>query len=87
MKDDKNKDTSKNFWSIPIGSHCSGQWEEEGPWTHSSIEGKGNQNHHDRSYHICSTKTGRLVTQNRQQVKPTQISAEQYLWDQLTYTY
>ena len=28
-------------------------------------------------------KTGRLVTLNRQHIKPTQISAEQYLWDQL----
>ena len=28
-------------------------------------------------------KTGQLVTQNRQHIKPTQISVEQYLWDQL----
>ena len=55
------------------------QWEDGGPW----IEGNGDQNHHDRSYHICITKTGQLVTQTRQHVNPTQISAKQYLWDQL----
>ena len=29
------------------------------------------------------TKTGRLATQNRQHIKPKQISAEQYLHEQL----
>ena len=47
------------------------------------IEGKGNLNHHDRSYHIHIRKTGRLVTQNRQHIKPTQIPAEHYLHEQL----
>ena len=46
------------------------------------IEGKSDQNHHDRFTIFASQKTGRLVTQNRQHIKPTQISAEQYLWDQ-----
>ena len=27
--------------------------------------------------------TGWLITRNSQHVKPTQITAEQYLWDQL----
>ena len=46
-------------------------------------EGKGNHSHHDRSYNIHITKTGRLVTWNRQHIKLTQISAEQYLCAQL----
>ena len=82
-KNDKGKDTSVHFVSIPIESTVAVQWEEGGLWTHDIIEGKGDQNHHDKSYHIHITKTGRLVTQNRQHLKPTQISAEQYLWGQL----
>ena len=38
------------------------QQEDGGPWTHRTIEGQGNQNYHDRSYHIHITKTDRLVT-------------------------
>ena len=56
MKDDKNKDTFKNYVSIPIGSTVVVQQENQGPWTHGTMEGKGDQNHHDRSYHICITK-------------------------------
>ena len=62
IKNSKDKDTSKNFVSFPIGSTVVVHWEDGGPWTHGIIEGKGGQNHHDRSYHICITKTGRLVT-------------------------
>ena len=69
--------------SIPIGSTVAVQREDGGPWTHCTIEGKGDQNYHDRLYHICTTKTGRLVTQNRQHLRPTQKSAKQYLLDQL----
>ena len=58
MKDDKNKGTPKNYVSIPIGSTAAVQPEEGGLWTHGIIEGKDDQNHHDRSYHICITKTG-----------------------------
>ena len=69
--------------SIPIGSTVAVQWEDGGPLTHDTIEGKDNQHHHDRSDHIPITETGRVVTQNRQHIKPAQISAEQYLCDQL----
>ena len=57
-KDDKNKGTPKNYVSIPIGSTVAVQREDWGLWTHGTIEGKGDQNHHDRSYHICITKAG-----------------------------
>ena len=52
-----------------------------GDQTHDTIEGKDNHNHHDRTYHIHITKTERVVS--RQDIKPTQISAEQYLCEQL----
>ena len=29
------------------------------------------------------TKTGQLITRNSKHVKPTQITVEQYLWDEL----
>ena len=61
-KNDKDKDTSKNFVSLPTGSTVLVQHEDGGLWTHGTIEGKGDHNHHNRSYIICITKTGRLVT-------------------------
>ena len=59
---DKDKDTSKKFVSLPIGSTVVVHWEDWGPWAHGKIEGKGNQNHHDRLYHIHMKEKGRLVT-------------------------
>ena len=56
---------------LPIGSTVVVQHEDWGLWSHGTIEGKGDHNHHDRCYHICMIKTGRLVTQNRQHIKPT----------------
>ena len=55
-KNDKEKHKSKYFVSIPIGSTVVVQEENWGPWTHGTIEGRGDQNHHDRSYHNCITK-------------------------------
>ena len=82
-KNDKDKDTSKNVVSLPMGSTVVVQYKDGGPWTHGMIEGKCDCNHHNRSYIICITKTGRLVTWSRQHIKPTQVSAEQYLCVQL----
>ena len=53
----------QKFVSLPIGSTIAVQWEDGGLWTHGMIERKGDHNHHDRSYHICITMRGRLVTQ------------------------
>ena len=50
---------------------------------HGTIEAKGYHNHHNRSYKIHITTTGKTVTWNRQHIKPTTISAEHYLQDQL----
>ena len=55
-KKDKDKDSSKNFVFIPIGSTVMVQQEDGGPWTHGTIEGKGDQNHHDRLCHIYIRK-------------------------------
>ena len=60
--DNKDKDTSKNVVSLPIGSTVAVQCKDMGPWTHGTIEDKGAHNHHDSSYHIHITMTGQLVT-------------------------
>ena len=73
----------RKYASIPIGSTVVVQHEDGGPWIHGTIEGKGDHSHNDRSYTIQVTKTGQLISSNSKHVKPTQITAEQYLWDQL----
>ena len=78
-KDDKNQRTPRKYVSITIGPIVVVQWEDGGPWTHGTVEGKGDHDHHDRSYNIHITRTGKLVTQDRQHIKSTQITAEQYL--------
>ena len=69
-KYNKGKDTSKKFVSLPIGSTVVVQREDEGPWTHATIEAKGNHNHHNRSYKICISKTGKIVICKGQHIKP-----------------
>ena len=64
-RNEQDIDTSKNFVSLPIGSTVVVQGEDRGLWTHGTIEDKGNHHHHDRSYKICITKTGRIITCNR----------------------
>ena len=61
-KNDKDKDTSKTFVSIPIESTVAVQQKDGGLWTHGTIEEIGDHNHHDKSYHIHITETRRLVT-------------------------
>ena len=39
----------------------------------------GDHNHHNRSYKIQVTTTGRIITCNRQHIKPTPITAEDYM--------
>ena len=82
-RNEQGKDTSKNFVSLTVGSTVMVQWEDRGPWTHGTIEVKDNDNHHDRSYKICITKTGKIITNNRWHIRPTPISAEQYFHNQL----
>ena len=47
IKDDTNQGTPRNYVSIPIGSTVAVQCEDGGPWTHGTIEGKSDYNHHD----------------------------------------
>ena len=49
-KNDSNNDASQVFASIPIGSTVVVQWEDGGLWTHGTVIGKGNHNHHNRLY-------------------------------------
>ena len=74
-----NNDASQVSVSIPIRSPAAVQWEDRGLWTHGMIVGKGDHNHHSWSYKIQITTTGRIVTCNRQHIKPTSITAEEYM--------
>ena len=78
-KNDPNNDTSKVFVSISIGSTVVVQWDDGGPWTHGTRVGKGGHSHHNRSYKIQITTTGRIITCNRQHIKPPPITAEDYM--------
>ena len=80
-------DTSKIFMSIPIVSTIAVQWEDGGPWTHGTVVDKGNHNHHNRSYKIQVTKTGRIITPNRKHIRPTPLTAENFLHNQFKHTY
>ena len=57
-----NNDGLPVFASIPIGSTVVVQQEDSGPWTHRTIVGKGDHNHHDQSYILQITTTGRRIT-------------------------
>ena len=78
-KNDPNNNTSQIIVSILIGSTVVVQQEDGGWWTHGTIIGKGNHNHHNRSYKIQVTSTGRIITHNRQYIKPTPITTEDYM--------
>ena len=41
-----------------------------------TVVDKGDHNHHNRSYKIQVTKTGRIITCNRQHIRPTPVTAE-----------
>ena len=78
-KNDPNNNTSQVFVSIHIGSTVVVQKEDRGPWTHGSIVGKGNHNHENRLYKIQLTTRGRIITCNRQHIKPIPITVEDYM--------
>ena len=79
-----NNDASPVFASIPIGSTIAVQWEDSGLWTHGTIVGKGDHRHHDWSYIIQVTTTGRRITCNRQHIRLTSITADEYICYQTT---
>ena len=54
-------DTSQVFSNIPIGSAVAIQHEKGSPWIHGTVVGKGNHNHHGRSYVIQLTNNGRCI--------------------------
>ena len=78
-KNDTNNDASQVIAFIPIGSTVVVQWEGRGLWTHGMTNGKGNHNHHNWSHNIQVTTMGRIITCNRQHIKLTLITAEEYI--------
>ena len=78
-KNNQNNDTSRILVSIPTGSTVVVQQEDRGLKSHGTITGKGNHNHHSRTYKIQVTNTGIIITHNRQHIKPTPITTEDYM--------
>ena len=74
-----NTDTSAIFLCIPIGSAVAVQQENGGPWTHGTVVGTGDHNHHDKSYTIQLTTNGRCIICNRHHIKPTAVTADTYI--------
>ena len=54
----KNQGTPRNYVFVPTWSTVVIQHEDGGLWTHGTVEGKGDHNHHERSYNIHLIKTG-----------------------------
>ena len=82
-ENDKNHDTSIIMLLFCKGSTIVVQWEAGGPWTHGTVVGRGYHNYNSRSYMICVTKTGWLITRNSKHIKARPTTAEQYLWNRL----
>ena len=72
-------DTPPEFSYIPIGSAVAVQQEDGRLWTHGTVVDRGNRNCHSRSYTIQLTTNGRCITQNRQHIKPTAVTADAYI--------
>ena len=51
---------------------------------HDTVVDKGDHNHHSRSYKIQVTKAGRIITHNRQCIRPTPITEGNFLHNQLS---
>ena len=83
-KNDTNNDALPVVGFIPLGSTVAVQWEDGGPWTHGMVIGMGDQNHHNQSYTIQITTTGRRITHKRQYVRLTPITIENYICYQAT---
>ena len=79
-----NNDTSVTFPCIPIRSAVAVQQEDSGPWTHGTVVGIGNHNHHDKSYTIQLTTYGRHIACNRPHIKPRAVTADAYIQYQST---
>ena len=79
MQHKNDNNTPQVFSYIPIGSAVAVQQEDGRPWTHGIVLNRGDHNHHGRSYTIQLTTNGRCITQNRQHIKPTAVTADAYI--------
>ena len=60
-----NNNASPVFAFLPTGSAVANQHEDRGLWTHGTIVGTGDHNHHDHASTIQLTTNGRQITHNR----------------------
>ena len=60
-----NNDALPVFACIPIESAVAVQQDDSRLWTHGTVVGTGDHNHHNRSYIVQLTTNGRYITCNR----------------------
>ena len=75
-------DISQVFSNIPIGSAVAVQYQDGSPWTHEMVVGKGDHNHHGRSYAIQLTNNDRCISRKRRHIKPITVTSNTYLQHQ-----
>ena len=54
-----NNDNTTTLSHIPLGSTVAVQRKDSGLWTHGIVVNTGHHNHHDRSYIVQLTTTGK----------------------------
>ena len=57
--------------------------EDGGPWMHGVIKGQRTDFHDEGSYRVSLTKTGHGITRTKKHIKPTDISTEDYLQNEM----
>ena len=61
-KNDKYHGTARNYASFALRSTVAVHLEDGRLWTHSTVSGRGDNNHNNRLYMINITESGRLIT-------------------------
>ena len=72
-----------NVSSLPTGSAVAVQIEDGRPRMHEMIIRYGTDNHNGRGYRVRVNKTGYEITRMKTHVKPTNMSAEHYLQNEM----
>ena len=74
-------DAHKNILFLPRWSTVAGHREDGGPWTHMTVIGHGTDDHSV----VVTVRVTKLAVQSptKRYIKPTNISAEGYFWNQV----
>ena len=79
----QNIGTCKNIQFLPTGSTVAVKREDFGPWMHRMRIGYGTDDHNCRISRVRVTKTGHAIIRMKRHIKPTNVSAEDYLLNKM----